>query len=117
MAHDIGVPEYASDSIYNYMVLTFWDCDNITYDTVTLWSNPNHYMPDLFQSTDELTRKEMKERYNNAGIKIMISAFGGTSHPASEGKNAATCAAQLADYVLDHNVDGVDLDYEDNAAM
>ena len=47
----------------------------------------------------------------------MVSAFGGTIHPTSEGKNAATCAAQLADFVQAHNVDGVDLDYEDNAAM
>ena len=47
----------------------------------------------------------------------MISAFGATLHPASEGANAVQCAQQLANYVLNSHVDGVDLDYEDNAAM
>ena len=79
----------------------------------------------------------------------MVSAFGATDNPTSEGKDPADiadkvhcpsqhqpllscllagprasggpvlmpCPHQLASFVIDNNLDGVDIDYEDNAAM
>jgi len=47
----------------------------------------------------------------------MLSAFGATEFPTTEGKSAAVVCKDLAIFVRDNNFDGVDLDYEDNAAM
>ena len=49
------------------------------------------------------------------GKKMMISAFGSTDMPSSR-DSSSVCSA-LAQFVLDNNLDGVDLDFEDNAAM
>jgi chitinase len=45
----------------------------------------------------------------------MVSAFGSTDMPTA--RSASTVCTSLAQFVLDNNLDGVDLDYEDNAAM
>jgi chitinase len=53
-----------------------------------------------------------KAAYNAAGIKLMVSAFGSTETPTSSGFNAVTTAQQMAAWVLQYNVDGIDVDYE-----
>ena len=47
----------------------------------------------------------------------MISAFGATEFPTSAGYNPDTHCKNLGNYVVQHNLDGIDLDYEDNDAM
>jgi hypothetical protein len=47
----------------------------------------------------------------------MISAFGSTENPTSLNKNPIEVATKLASFVLSNNLDGVDIDYEDNNAM
>ena len=47
----------------------------------------------------------------------MISAFGATEHPTSANIDPTVCAQKLGNYVLNNHLDGVDLDWEDNAAM
>ena len=59
----------------------------------------------------------MKKLYNDHGIKIMISAFGATEFPTTEGIDAVDCAKKLGEFVLNNNLDGVDIDWEDNGAM
>lgn len=46
-----------------------------------------------------------------------MSAFGGTDFPTSAGADPIVTAKNLAQFVLDNNLDGVDLDWEDNKAM
>jgi hypothetical protein len=41
----------------------------------------------------------------------MISAFGATEFPTTEGKDAVQTANSLADFVLANNLDGVDIDW------
>lgn len=45
----------------------------------------------------------------------MVSAFGSTDMPT--GKDPVVVATNLANFVLINNLDGCDIDYEDNAAM
>tara|TARA_B110000503_G_C7085235_1_gene386979 strand:+ start:509 stop:676 length:168 start_codon:yes stop_codon:yes gene_type:complete len=45
----------------------------------------------------------------------MVSAFGSTDDPTH--KDPIEVCEKLGNFVLDNNLDGVDLDYEDNAAM
>jgi chitinase len=59
----------------------------------------------------------LKKAYNDGGIKIMISAFGAKEFPTTLGYDAVDCATRLGNFVKDNNLDGVDLDWEDNAAM
>ncbi len=47
----------------------------------------------------------------------MISAFGATQFPTSGGIDPVDCATKLGNFVLENNLDGVDIDWEDNAAM
>jgi hypothetical protein len=41
----------------------------------------------------------------------MVSAFGGTEFPTSTGYDAQTVGEALADFVIDNNLDGVDIDW------
>jgi hypothetical protein len=58
----------------------------------------------------------LRLQYNNAGKKIIVSAFGSTEFPTSS-EDPAACAQKLGNFVLQNNLDGADIDYEDNSAM
>lgn len=45
----------------------------------------------------------------------MVSAFGSTDMPT--GKDPVVVATNLANFVITNNLDGCDIDYEDNSAM
>lgn len=80
----MAVPGYAQDTEYNYIALTFWGCNSLM-DMVKVWNDPITYLGSgtgLGSNTDEI-QKELKQLYNDAGIKIMISAFGATEHPTT----------------------------------
>lgn len=47
----------------------------------------------------------------------MVSAFGATEFPTTNGLDPTMCAQKLGDFVLQNNLDGVDIDWEDNQAM
>ena len=47
----------------------------------------------------------------------MVSAFGATDHPTTEGKDPVTTCTTMAEFVRDNHLDGIDLDWEDNGAM
>ena len=79
IAAGIGVPGYATSSIYNFIVLAFWSSSG-PLDIVNIWAKPLQYFGDSsgFGSTDAEIQKNLKKKYNDAGVKIMISAFGAT---------------------------------------
>jgi chitinase len=114
----MGVPGY-SNHTYNYICLTFWTCGSGPTDTALLWNNPSSYIgtSSSFGSNDNEIRTNIKSLYNNAGIKLMVSAFGATEYPTSSGLNALQCATKLANYVTANQLDGVDIDWEDTAAF
>lgn len=58
-----------------------------------------------------------RDIYHAAGVKVMASAFGATEFPTSAGYDADSYCTSLAQFVLDHHLDGIDLDWEDNDAM
>jgi chitinase len=62
-------------------------------------------------------RAAIKKQYNDAGVKLMISAFGSTEQPTTQGFDPVKTANDLADFALQVGVDGVDIDYEDLDAM
>jgi chitinase len=118
IATGIGVPGFASRNICNYVALAFWMSTGAA-DCVLIWSDPVKFFgPDSqFGRTKQEIQLNLKKRYNDAGVKIMISAFGATEFPTSAGRDPTETAKALSSFVRDNNLDGVDIDWEDNSAM
>ena len=114
MVGDMGVPGYANPNLYNYIALSFWLTDGPT-DIALLWADPIEYMGTQFGNTKAETQSFLKQKYTDAGIKLLVSAFGSTDHPTN--LNPVTVATNLANFVKDNMFDGVDVDYEHNTAM
>ncbi|KAG2136048.1 glycoside hydrolase family 18 protein [Suillus clintonianus] len=102
---ETGPPPVSSITGYNVFALSFW-----------LVSGPADQAEE-WTLLDETTRASIKTSYNNAGISLIVSAFGSTDVPTTEGCDPTTIANKLADYVLEYDLDGVDVDYEDLYAM
>jgi chitinase len=58
----------------------------------------------------------LRQKYNSAGKKILVSAFGATEMP-TDSQDPVVCATNLGNFVINNNLDGADVDYEDNTAM
>lgn len=68
-------------------------------------------------SIDDTTRTSAKSAYKDAGISLMVSAFGSTDEPTSSGADAAGTAKTMAAWVKQYGLDGIDVDYEDFNAI
>ncbi|KAJ7137621.1 glycoside hydrolase family 18 protein, partial [Mycena crocata] len=73
--------------------------------------------PDQWQKLSESQRTDIKSQYAAAGIKLIVSAFGETEKPTTNGADAKDTAIAMAKWVKDNAVDGIDVDYEDFDAM
>lgn len=84
---------------------------------VKTWADPVRYIGASAQlgNTKDQIQKSIKKKYNDAGIYLFVSAFGGTEYPTND--NPVTVATNLANFVKENNLDGVDVDYEDNDAF
>ena len=112
----MGVPGYSDTNDYNYVALSFWLVSGPA-DVALVWSNPSRFMGDAFGTTDKAIQTFLKKKFTDAGVKLLVSAFGATNFPTSEGADPTQTAVDLAKFVKDNLFDGVDIDYEDNAAM
>lgn len=112
------MPGYATSTIYNYVALAFWSSSG-PLDIVNIWADPVKFFgPDsVFGSTKDQIQKNLKKKYNDNGVKILISAFGATEFPTTAGTDPVACAQKLGAFVSQNNLDGVDIDWEDNSAM
>ncbi|KAG2136264.1 glycoside hydrolase family 18 protein [Suillus cothurnatus] len=66
---------------------------------------------------DSAKRASYLKSYHDAGISLIVSAFGSTDAPTTNRHDPTTVANNLAAFVLKYNLDGVDVDYEDLNAM
>ncbi|KAI0731324.1 glycoside hydrolase family 18 protein [Earliella scabrosa] len=62
-------------------------------------------------------RARIKSEYEAAGISLMVSAFGATDAPTTNGANPTETANTMAAWVKQYGLDGLDVDYEDFSAM
>lgn len=58
-------------------------------------------------TTDDTLRKALKNKYQTAGSKVLLSAFGNVEQPIRYGKSAQECAQKLATDVKNFDFDGV----------
>lgn len=66
---------------------------------------------------DESTRQGLLSKYHAAGIKVVVSVFGSTEQPTSDGKDPTQLAGTFASFVKQYNLDGIDVDWEDYETM
>ena len=109
---------------YNTILLAFWipnqDGTSNPVDAAVVWAQPEKFFPipnSRFGKTAKEVRTNLLNEYHRNGVTVLISAFGASSFPTSMGIPATACGENLAQFVIDMQLDGVDLDYEDNAAM
>ncbi len=57
-------------------------------------------------------RSSIKSQDAAAGIKLLVSAFGSTDIPTSEGADPVATANTMAAWVKQYGLDGIDVDYE-----
>ena len=57
-------------------------------------------------------RATVKAQYADAGIKLIVSAFGSTDVPTTSGADPVTTANTMAAWVIEYDLDGIDVDYE-----
>ncbi|KAG2075692.1 glycoside hydrolase family 18 protein [Suillus decipiens] len=102
---ETGPPAVSEVTGYNVFALSFW-----------LTSGPVD-QADEWTLLDNATRASYLTSYHDAGISIIVSAFGSTDAPTTDGYDPVTVANNLTAFVLEYNLDGVDIDYEDFDAM
>ncbi|KAG7439951.1 glycoside hydrolase family 18 protein [Guyanagaster necrorhizus] len=62
-------------------------------------------------------RCAIKSEYAAAGISLIVSAFGSTNVPTTTGADPVATANTMAAWVIEYDLDGIDIDYEDFYAM
>jgi chitinase len=67
----------------------------------------------VWASLDDNTRSSISSAYSDAGINILVGAFGSTEAPTSSGSDPTATANTMAAWVKQYNLGGIDIDYED----
>ena len=103
---------------YTVVNLSFW-LNSGAADAAEVWGNAIVYCSsdNPWGNTTASIQKAWLDLYHNAGKKVLVSAFGATEFPSSQGEDPTQTATAIAQFVVDNQLDGVDIDYEDNSAM
>ncbi|KAH9923965.1 chitinase [Epithele typhae] len=91
---------------WNVINLSFLTIAKGPFDQVLRWKN----LP-------AATKKAVKAKYHAAGIRIVAAALGDTDTPTTSGIDPTEIGQQFGQFILDNSLDGIDVDYEDLAAI
>ncbi|KAJ3018166.1 UNVERIFIED_CONTAM: hypothetical protein HDU68_011294 [Siphonaria sp. JEL0065] len=105
-AAQLAVPGYAKNNDYNIVCFSFWLHEVGPKDAAESWTK-----------LDSATRQSYINAFHSVGKRVLISAFGETDAPTTNGADAVDTATRLAAFVKDYGFDGVDVDYEDHRAF
>ncbi|KAJ7224293.1 glycoside hydrolase family 18 protein [Mycena pura] len=97
----IGPPAVSSIKGFNVFALSFLLAKGPA-DKVAKWT-----------SLSSAQRHKIKAEYAQAGISLIISAFGSTEEPTTDGTDPIATANAMAQFVIQYDLDGIDVDYED----
>jgi len=62
-------------------------------------------------------RSSILGQYHKEGISLIVSLFGSTDIPTTSGADPVQTANTMAAWVIEYELDGVDVDYEDFSAF
>lgn len=65
-----------------------------------------------WQKLSASKRASIKSQYEDAGIKLIVSAFGAEDKPTTQNHDPVQTANTMADWVKKYGLDGIDVDYE-----
>lgn len=68
-------------------------------------------------TTNAQVQAAWRQSFHSNGKRVLVAAFGATDMPTTAGADAASTAAALASFVVANGLGGVDVDYEDTAAL
>ena len=94
IAADWGVPGYSQYTHdYNFIFLAFWKCNSELRDMALIWANAYKYFgpKNTFGNDTDSVQKGIKKKYNEAGIKLFVSAFGDGEMPTTLGEDPVAC--------------------------
>lgn len=67
---------------------------------------------DAWTQLSSSQRSSLKAGYKSSGISLLVSAFGSTDSPTTDGKDPTALAESMANWVKTWGMDGIDVDYE-----
>ncbi|ETO30276.1 hypothetical protein RFI_06843 [Reticulomyxa filosa] len=120
-----GVPGYVSEPYaYNVLILSFYLSSGSAVDALDPWVDPTGYFStqtmqticNCTNPTDDSFRQGLMNIYHAHGIKLIMSCFGSTDYP-TQSTNPNTLGMNIANFVKQYQLDGVDLDWEDTNAF
>lgn len=83
-----------------------------------MWSNPLYFIgAGYVGDTIQEIQTNLKKNFTDAGVKLIVSAFGATENPTSENLDPVQVGKDLAAFVNNNQFDGVDIDWEDTPAF
>lgn len=92
---------------FNVLILAFWTiAGGGAINAAATWT-----------AMDNTTRASTKAAYAAAGVKVLVSLFGSTDTPTTSGVDPVVTADSVAAFVIQYDLDGADVDYEDLQAM
>ncbi|KAJ7841271.1 glycoside hydrolase superfamily [Mycena leptocephala] len=96
-----------ASGVFNVLIIAFLSGDA---------DGPKTNNAGLAQTWAGMTPAQRQE-YKDAGITVLISLFGWTAKPTTSNWDPTTTANMMAAWVKANGLDGIDVDYEDTAAM
>lgn len=111
LARLMGVPGPQGISIstnYQYVALDGWTFGKGLKGACHLWTNAEKYFGKLsrFGTTTSDIQSYLRKLYNQAGTKLLATAFSTYEFPVTERVDAKTAADKLALFVRTNNFDG-----------
>ncbi|KAF8576290.1 glycoside hydrolase family 18 protein [Ramaria rubella] len=100
-----GIPQASDLEGFNTLILSF-----------LLASGPAD-QADAWTQLSSSQRSSLKAAYKANNITLLVSAFGSTDSPTTDGKDPTALAESMASWVKTWNFDGIDVDYEDFKAV
>ncbi|KAK0446752.1 glycoside hydrolase family 18 protein [Armillaria borealis] len=100
-----GPPAASAIQGFNVFILSFLLTEG-AWDKAAEWA-----------SLTSSERSAIKSQYAAAGISLIVSVFGSTDIPTTAGADPVATANTMAAWVIEYDLDGIDVDYEDFNAM
>ena len=115
----IGMPGFAEETLYNYFSLSVWTFGKGPLNIAGFWSNPTKFLSidNQFGANDSQVHSSIKKAFAKENKKLLVTAFGVAETPASDDIDPVQCALDLAKFVKNTQLDGVDINFMDQQAF